>query len=132
MSYDWGIHNRFYLDKKNARLAGVCAGIADYFSWDVNTVRILAVVATFFFPVVTLALYGCAAYCLKQKPDDLYQTPEEESYWRHYRSSPRDTMSAARHRFRRLEHKINKLEAYVTSDKYRLDREFENMRKDPH
>lgn len=39
MSCDWGCHNRFYRDTENRKIAGVCAGIADYFSWDVNVVR---------------------------------------------------------------------------------------------
>ena len=31
---------RFYLDKRNGKIMGVCAGIADYFGWDVTLVRI--------------------------------------------------------------------------------------------
>ena len=33
---------RFYLDKRNKRFMGVCAGIADYFGWDATWVRIAA------------------------------------------------------------------------------------------
>ena len=29
-------------------IAGVCAGIADYFGWDITLVRIIYVIATFF------------------------------------------------------------------------------------
>lgn len=36
----------FRLDKTNGKLAGVCAGIADYFGVDVTLVRILFVVGT--------------------------------------------------------------------------------------
>lgn len=36
----------FRLDKINGKLAGVCAGIADYFGVDVTLVRILFVVGT--------------------------------------------------------------------------------------
>jgi phage shock protein PspC (stress-responsive transcriptional regulator) len=37
---------RFHLDKQNAKLAGVCAGIADYFGWDATLVRIGFVAGT--------------------------------------------------------------------------------------
>ncbi|NTZ42829.1 PspC domain-containing protein [Altererythrobacter sp. SALINAS58] len=36
----------FRLDKTNGKLAGVCAGISDYFGVDVTLVRILFVVGT--------------------------------------------------------------------------------------
>jgi phage shock protein C len=36
----------FYLDKRNGKLAGVCAGIADHFNIDVTVVRIATVLGT--------------------------------------------------------------------------------------
>lgn len=42
------------MDKKrltrsnNRMIGGVCAGIADYFGWDITLVRIVYVLATFF------------------------------------------------------------------------------------
>ena len=32
----------------NRMIGGVCAGIADYFGWDITLVRIIYVLATFF------------------------------------------------------------------------------------
>ena len=32
----------------NRMIGGVCAGIADYFNWDITLVRIIYVLATFF------------------------------------------------------------------------------------
>lgn len=40
------ISRDFRLDKTNGKLAGVCAGISDYFGVDVTLVRILFVVGT--------------------------------------------------------------------------------------
>lgn len=33
----------------NRMIGGVCAGIADYFNWDITLVRIIYVLATFFY-----------------------------------------------------------------------------------
>lgn len=37
---------RLCLSRNNKIIAGVCGGLAEYFGWDVNIVRILAVAAT--------------------------------------------------------------------------------------
>ena len=41
-----GAPGKFHLNKRDGKLMGVCAGIADYFGVDVTLVRILWVVAT--------------------------------------------------------------------------------------
>ena len=40
------VTTQFSLDKQNAKLMGVCAGISDYFGVDVTLVRVLWVVGT--------------------------------------------------------------------------------------
>jgi phage shock protein C len=34
----------FYLNKRSAKLAGVCSGIADYTGWDVTLIRIATLI----------------------------------------------------------------------------------------
>ncbi|HEY0626049.1 MAG TPA: PspC domain-containing protein [Allosphingosinicella sp.] len=48
---------RFALDKPNAKIAGVCAGIANHFGMDPLGVRLLAVLALFVLGPVTLLAY---------------------------------------------------------------------------
>ena len=62
---------KFHLDKKNAKISGVCAGIADHFGWDVTVVRVLWVVATIlsgFWPMIVA--YIVAAWMVDAKPAD--------------------------------------------------------------
>jgi phage shock protein PspC (stress-responsive transcriptional regulator) len=40
--------NSLTLDKRNGKLMGVCAGLANRFGWDVTLVRIAFVLATLF------------------------------------------------------------------------------------
>ncbi len=127
--YTFEYHLNLYRDIDNKKIAGVCAGLADYFSIDVFIVRILAVISAFTFSFITIFAYICAIYFLKPKPRDLYSDQEDEDYWRRYRKSPRNTLAEARNKFRKLEQKIRKLETYVTSKKFTLDREFEEMDK---
>lgn len=39
---------RLTLDKDNAMIGGVCAGVADYTGWDVTLVRLLTVIGVVF------------------------------------------------------------------------------------
>lgn len=127
MKCEYGCHNKLYRDTEKGKVAGVCAGIADYFSWDVTIVRIVTVVAAISFTLLTVCVYACGALLLQPKPKDLYQSQTEEAYWRSYRKSPRNTMDATKRRFRDLDKKMRKMEAYMTSSKFNLDKEFEKM-----
>ncbi|MEJ2410659.1 MAG: PspC domain-containing protein [Novosphingobium sp.] len=68
----------FYLDKSNAKLAGVCAGIADYTGIDAFWIRLGAVLLTLFgFPFVIL-IYIAMAVLADSRPASLYSEEEEE------------------------------------------------------
>ena len=46
---------------------------------------------------------------------------------RQVRSSPHDTLANVRYRFRDLDARLQRLEKYVTSSRYKLDREFQKL-----
>ena len=55
---------KFYLDKQNGKWMGVCSGIANYFDWDVNLIRIAFVLAALFgigAPVLIYLVIGLIA-----------------------------------------------------------------------
>ncbi len=58
----------FRLNKPDAKMAGVCAGIADRFTWDVTWVRVGTVLLTIAggFPW-TLIAYGLTAWFAQPK-----------------------------------------------------------------
>ncbi|ALG62033.1 PspC domain-containing protein [Citromicrobium bathyomarinum] len=47
----------FRLDKQRGSIAGVCAGIANYFGWDVTMVRLAFVLTTIFLTGAPLIAY---------------------------------------------------------------------------
>ena len=51
----------------------------------------------------------------------------DPEFKRSLRSSPAQTMSDMRRRFRSLDRRLARLEKYVTSSRYQLDREFRNL-----
>ena len=112
---------KFYLDKRNGKLMGVCAGIADYFGTDPNFIRIGAVVVTLLgaFPW-TLIAYGVAAWLAKPKPLSAYRDEEMLPL----RTSTREVRDSMRD----IDRRMAEVESYVTSSESRLAREIEELR----
>jgi phage shock protein C len=123
-------YTKFYVDKRNKKWLGVCAGIADYTGLDVTVVRIGLVVLTLIggFPW-TLIAYWVAAWMAPVKPVELYdQRPEEQKFWQGVRVSPRRTVRDVRSRFRDIDRRLADVETYVTSSNSRLAQEIEKLR----
>lgn len=51
------IRSKWQLDKKNGWIAGVCAGLANFFHTDPAFVRVAAIVAALFMPKIAIAAY---------------------------------------------------------------------------
>ena len=64
---------KFYLDKRNGKVMGVCAGIADYTGLDVTLVRIMFVSAMLMSGFSVLPLYFVAGFmaAAEAAPDEL-------------------------------------------------------------
>ncbi len=120
-------HIRLYRNPDNGVFMGVCAGIADYFGVNVAGVRIATVVALFFFSVPVVIAYFAMGFFLKIKPEGMYATDEEETFWRRTRLDPKGTVSDVQQRFREIERRIRDAEAYVTSSEFKLKREFKDL-----
>lgn len=52
----------------NRMIAGVCAGIAEYFGWDATLLRIVYILATFFtaFAGVIIYILSCGLSCREE------------------------------------------------------------------
>ncbi|MBF7072426.1 envelope stress response membrane protein PspC [Glaciecola sp. MH2013] len=151
-----------YRDPKNGRIAGVCAGVAEYFKLETWLVRILTVTAFFLmagpFVIVT---YVAAWFILDKKPSDYdlagqQSTDGDENVefvgWRVGRKSasassqgtvaskvevksrvwqagepPKQAFHDIQQRFRVAESRLRKLEGYVTSKEFQINREISRL-----
>ena len=123
--------NRLYRNPRRGMMFGVCAGIADYFGFDVTVVRVLVVVGSLFsFPLLVVA-YFVLGFMLPRKPYDGPGTDDDvyDPVRRQARADPHDMLSSARHRFRELDSRLQRLEKYVTSNRFNLDREFRRLKE---
>ena len=120
---------RFYLDKRNKRVMGVCAGIADYFGWDATWVRVAAVGLTVMGAGIVPMLYLAAGFIADPKPTMLYDESEEERrFWKNVRVAPQRTVRDVHASFRESDRRLRDLEAYMTSSNSRLSNEIEKLR----
>ncbi len=122
-------NRRFHLWRDTSRgiLAGVCAGIADYAGIEPIVVRIAAVAGLIFFPIPTLVGYLILAVALRPKPPALYESRDEEAFWRGVNTAPTDTFQSLRHKFRDLEERLRRMESQVTSADFDLHRKFQDL-----
>ncbi len=118
---------RFYRNADKAMVGGVCAGIADYFGFNLCVTRVLAVIAFITMPVTLL---GYLALVLLTPSVSARETTRrvDPEFHRAVRSSPSQTMSDVRSRFKSLDRRLARLEKYVTSSRYQLDREFDRLK----
>ncbi|MEX2496471.1 MAG: envelope stress response membrane protein PspC [Woeseia sp.] len=118
---------RFYRNRDKAVLGGVCAGLADYFGFNLKVTRILVVIAFFMATPMTIAVYIATVLLVPSAPDQSKQEGLDPDFRRALRSSPSQTLGDVRRRFQSLDSRLARLERYVTSSRFKLDQEFKNL-----
>ncbi len=145
---------QLFRDPENARIAGVCSGIAQYFGIETWLVRILTVTGFFLLagPFVFVA-YIAAWFILDKKSADgfesqtsSFQAPGGKG-WRNTSQGgsaaghkvevktkvwqagepPKQAFHDIRTRFDNAERRLRKMETYVTSREFQLNREISRL-----
>ena len=109
---------------------GVAAGLADYSGVNANLIRVALVIGSllgWFLPL--LIIYIVLGVVLEAKPADLYENEDEERFWRGVRTRPDYTAVELRKRFRRIDERLQTMESYITSKRFRLDRELRDLER---
>jgi phage shock protein C len=119
-------NRRFYRNRDRAILGGVCAGLADYFGFNLKVTRLLVVIAFFMAMPMTIAVYVATVLLVPSAPDPARQGHDPE-FRKALRSSPHRTLGDVRRRFQSLDSRLARLERYVTSSRFNLDQEFKKL-----
>lgn len=118
---------RLYRDVEHGVIAGVCAGIADYFGISVRALRWVVVLSCLFAMPAVIFSYITAALLLPRKPAGLYEDERDEAFWQSVRRDPHFTCDDIRGKFRDLDHRLQGMEQYVTSPRFDLDQQFRDL-----
>lgn len=119
--------HRLWRNTDRGILAGVCAGIADYIGVEPIVIRLVAVLGLVFFFPPTIVVYVILALVLRPKPPALYQSPDEEAFWRGVGTAPADTLHSLKRKFADLEARLGHMESQVTSGDFDLHRRFRDL-----
>jgi phage shock protein C len=118
---------KFYRNRDRAMVAGVCAGLADYFGFNLKVTRILAVISLLMAMPVTLVAYFGTVFLVPAMPPGRHEPPYDAEFRKAVRSAPRQTLGDVKRRFQSLDSRLARLERYVTSSRFNLDQEFRNL-----
>jgi len=120
---------RLYRSTRENVIAGVCGGIAERFGWEPTLVRLAAVAAFFLFagPLIIFAYVIMWMITPKRPRNARDLSPDEENFWRGVSDKPSVTFSNIRYKFMDLEDRLQSMERSVTSDEWRLRKQFRDL-----
>jgi phage shock protein C len=118
---------RFYRDKVNGKVMGVCAGIADYTGVDALWIRLGFLVLAFSMGWPFFA-YFVLGFLTDRKPAGLYSDRQEQKFWQGVRQSPARTAREVRASFRDIDRRLAEVENYYVNSNPRLSAEIEKLR----
>ncbi len=118
---------RFYRSSDCSVLGGVCGGLAEYFGFNLKVTRILAVIGFLMNPPLAAVAYFAIVILVPARSTKALKPKVDPEFRKALRSSPAQTMSDVRRRFGSLDRRLARLEKYVTSSRYQLDREFREL-----
>ncbi|KGY12752.1 phage-shock protein [Vibrio tubiashii] len=123
-----------YRDPVNGKLTGVCAGLANYFALEVWLVRILVISAALLGgSFLVLLAYVAMTLMIEKQPANYVESIKAEQEhklknkpWQQGQT-PEMLLNTIEKDFHKLENQIRDIEAYVTSDTFKVDKEFRSL-----
>ncbi|MCL9782055.1 envelope stress response membrane protein PspC [Vibrio sp. S4M6] len=123
-----------YRDTLNGKVSGVCAGLANYFGLEVWIVRILFISAAVLGGLfLVLLAYVAMTFMLDKQPREYAQSVKEKQDhvlkskpWQKGQT-PADLIDTLAGDFDKMESQLRNIEAYVTSEAFKVDREFSKL-----
>ncbi|MDN3653173.1 envelope stress response membrane protein PspC [Thalassotalea ponticola] len=131
-----------FRDPQKGKIAGVCAGLAQYFGWEVWLVRILVVSGVLFGMGWFILLYIAGWFILDKKPSHLAAHGNAKNFvdddvinesikvkakvWQ-AGETPKQAVRDICHKFNSLEQELQAIERYVTSSQYTVSREINRL-----
>ncbi|QSX34912.1 envelope stress response membrane protein PspC [Shewanella avicenniae] len=120
-----------YRNRRAGKVAGVCAGIAEYFNLETWLVRV-AVVSIFLLggSGVVFVAYIALWMILDEKPlnatNDTSDLAVKKKVWQAGEPA-KQALQDVSAKFHTLESRLRAIETYVTSDQYELKRQINNL-----
>lgn len=124
------LRTNFYLDRRNAKWKGVCAGLANYLGVDPLWVRVAAVSLTFVSGPWTLLVYWIAAKMASEEPYDRgTNVPNENTaFWQNVRTNASGSARQLNSEFNDMSRRLADIEEHYLRSNRRLADEIDALR----
>ncbi|MBQ4860997.1 envelope stress response membrane protein PspC [Pseudoalteromonas sp. MMG013] len=130
------IKRELYRDPKRGKLAGVCAGLSDYFNMELWLVRILFITAVLLSGGPLFVVVYIACWFILDKKSDYVTSPSTHKdadpiavkfkVWQKG-EPPRQALFDLKERLNRLDDRVQCMETYVTSSEFTVSREINKL-----
>ncbi|MEL7477479.1 MAG: envelope stress response membrane protein PspC [Pseudomonadota bacterium] len=131
------LKRELYRDPKRGKIAGVCAGLSDYFNMELWLVRILFITAVLLSggPLFVVVYIACWFILDKKEPtfnpsanktDEIDPISVKFKVWQKG-EPPRQALFDLKDRLTRLDNRIQSMETYVTSSEFTVSREINKL-----
>lgn len=131
-----GYGMNLYRNKRDNWLGGVCAGLADHFNIEQWVVRLIFFGGFFFFYSLAIFAYLAAWFLMVPRPkgpvsqeyqydESLHQDRPRNMF--RYPPKPGERLKTAKERLDDVVNRVERMEKYVTSKRFELDREFSKI-----
>ena len=132
-----GYRRNLFRNKRDGKIAGVCAGLADHLNIDHWIMRIIFIASLFVIGPIAFWAYITGIILLAKRPASFQPEKEYDEERGSYREKTIfKNPKPAPHRLRLAREKmdaalarVENMERYVTSSRYNLDRAFSDMEK---
>jgi len=128
------IGRELYRDPVNGKISGVCAGLADYFGLEVWVVRIVVITVSLLGAFALVLIAYIALTLMLEKQPQQYRDTLRSQQSHTLKSSPWEQGKTAQELLQTLhddlsdaELRVRRMEAYVPSDAFKVNREFRNL-----
>lgn len=127
-----------YRNTQDKKIGGVCAGLADHFEISHWVMRVLFITAFIFTGTVAIWAYVIGWLLLTPRRPDSKETLEYDENEKRFRKknvfrygeTTSERIKRARQRMEDMSRRVSEMEEYVTSKRYKLDKEFSKLQDD--
>lgn len=138
-SFDRPASKRLSRDRRRAKIAGVCAGIANYYGMEPWVVRCMAVTGLIFLPSIVFPAYWILFFVMHRsrrrercarrpaRPTDGGLGQPSEAPELGAKLSPRRSLRNVRADLMQAELRLRRMEFHITSGQYELQKEFNEL-----
>ncbi|MBX2858257.1 MAG: envelope stress response membrane protein PspC [Cellvibrionaceae bacterium] len=132
-----GYRRNLYRNKREGKIAGVCAGLADHLNIDHWVMRIIFIASVFVLGSAVFFAYLAGVILLAKRPATFQPETEydeergayrEKTIFKHRKPAPQ-RLRQAREKMDQTLKRVEEMEHYVTSSRFNLDRAFSDLEK---